>query len=83
MSSSSNDNLPDQYWYPGAQDFRDASDLTEFKKRRAFFQVKGENVRPDITQSLQNRLSYQFGYIGCTGGSGSTGGGFPNNTSLF
>lgn len=82
MSSSSKVNLVDQYWYPGAQGFRDASDLTQYKKRQAIFQVKGEPVTPDITQSLQNNLSYQFAYIGCTGGSGSTGGGFPSNTSL-
>lgn len=82
MSSSSNTILADQYWYPGAEGFRDVSDFTQYKKRQAIFQVKGETVTPDITQSLQNNLSYQFAYIGCTGGSGSTGGGFPSNTSL-
>jgi hypothetical protein len=81
-SSSSNDNFSNQYWFPGARGFRDASDLTLFKKRQALYQVKGEPVTPDITQSLENRLSYQFAYIGCTGGVGATGGGFPSNISL-
>jgi hypothetical protein len=83
MSSSSSSSYPDQYWYTGAQGFRDASDLILYKKRQALYQVKGEPVTPDITQSLQNRLSYQFAYIGCTGGVGSTGGGFPSNIRLF
>lgn len=83
MSSSSSSNYRDQYWYTGAQGFRDASDFTLYKKQQALYQVKGEPVTPDIKQSLQNRLSYQFAYIGCTGGVGATGGGFPSNISLF
>jgi len=85
MSSSSNNNLPKQYWYTGltgAQTFRDASEYTLFKKRQSFFQLAGEPVRPPILQSLQNNLSYEFAYIGCTGGIGATGGGFPTNIRL-
>jgi len=85
MSSSSNSNHPKQYWYTGATgtyNFRDASDYTLFKKRQGIYQVAGEPVTRDILQSLQNKLSYEFAYIGCTGGIGATGGGFPTNIRL-
>jgi len=87
MSSSSNLNLPKQYWYTGltgAQTFRDASDLTLFKKRQSLYQTKNFTTNSSTlavtqSQSLQNNISFRFAYIGCTGGVGATGGGFPTN----
>ena len=75
MSSSSNDNITDQYSYSGSSNFRDASDLILFKKRQGILQLKNKVVRPSILQSLENRTSYQFGYLDCT--TGCTFGGFP------
>jgi hypothetical protein len=80
MSSSSSSGYPDQYWYPGTQGFRDASDLTLFKKQLGIVQVAGQPVRPPILQSLQNRTSFQFGLLNCV--SVCVNGGFPRNSRL-
>jgi len=85
MSSSSNLNLPKQYWYTGVTGtytLRDASDYTLFKKRQSIYQMKPSGVTPDITQSLTNTISYRFGVIGCTGGVGASGGQFPTNVVI-
>ena len=62
--SSSSAILPEQYWN-GAEGFRDASDLILFKKRQGILQMKPSGVRPDITQSLTNTLSYRFAGMDC------------------
>jgi hypothetical protein len=83
--SSSSAILPKQYWYTGltgAQTLRDVSEYTRAKKRQAIFRIKPSGVTPDITQSLENTLSYRFALIGCTGGVGATGGQFPTNVVI-
>jgi len=77
--SSSSAILPKQFFNTQGSGLRDASDLTLFKKRQSTFQMKPFGVRPDITQSLTNTLSYRFAYIGCTGGTGARNGNFPTN----
>lgn len=75
MSSSSAILNANQFWYDGSINFRDASDLTLFKKRQAIRQVANEPVQRSILQSLQNRTSYQFSELSCR--TGGCPGGFP------
>ena len=77
--SSSSTILTKQYWN-GSTEFRDASDYILFKKRKGISQVAQEPVQRSILQSLQNRTSYQFAYLDCTGG--CTSGPFPNSLRL-
>jgi hypothetical protein len=77
--SSSSAVLPKQFWV-NSQGFRDASDYTLFKKRQGIRQVAQEPVERSILQSLQNRTSYQFSELNCSGG--CTSGGFPRNLRL-
>jgi hypothetical protein len=76
--SSSSAILPKQFWV-NSQGFRDTSDYTLFKKRQSITQLVGENVRPPLLQSLQNRTSYQFGLLDCRT---NCPGGFPRSARL-
>jgi len=75
MSSSSNDNIADQYWYSGSNAIRDVSDYILFKKRQGIRQLLNKPVRPSVLQTVQNRTSYQFAVLDCR--AGCISGGFP------
>ena len=59
---------------------RDSSDYTRFiKQSKRYISLKGNTGKTDVTilQSNNTRLTYNFGAMGCTGGSGCAGP-FPN-----
>jgi hypothetical protein len=84
MSSSSNDNLPEQYYFNGPQEFRDVSDLIEYKKRKSIYGLRNRQdlIQRPILQSLQNRISYQFSRFNCDATLCAIRGAFPTNSRL-
>ena len=63
--SSSGDNIVEQNVFLSYSNFRDASDYTLFKKRKAVGQLLGsDNILQ--AQTLQNKTSYSFSVIQCS-----------------